>query len=399
MSQAPEHDAAHEPPVPSERPPKVLLVDDDIDVLAAYERALRHAGYRCATAADGESALRLIGDERFDLVVSDIRMPGLDGLALLRKVREQDLDLPVILISGAPTLDDAMAAVEFGASRFLQKPIEVATLRDAVSQAIRLGRLARLKRDALQLLGNTDKLIGDRAGVEVSFDRALRTIQMVYQPIVRWSSRTVFAYEALVRSAEEALPTPGALFEAADRLDRLLELGRAIRAAIGRGVAETPEGVLLFVNLHAHELEDPDLRSSDGPLARWSQRVVFELTERTNIDEVASARATVDELRRLGYRIAIDDLGAGYAGLSSFATLEPEFVKLDLSLVRDIHVNELKRRLVASMINTCRQLGVDIVAEGVEVAGERDALIELGCDLFQGYLFARPAPRYPTVSW
>jgi EAL domain-containing protein (putative c-di-GMP-specific phosphodiesterase class I) len=374
-------------------------VDDDLDVLQAYDRALRHAGYHCTLASSGEVALDRIGRDRFDLVVSDVRMPGLDGVALLRRVRERDLDLPVILISGAPTLEAAMGAVELGASRFLAKPIDLPTLREAVEQGVRLGRLARLKRDALELLGNTEKLVGDRAGVEVSFERALATVNMVYQPIVRWSTRTVFAHEALVRSSEQALPTPGALFDAAERLSRVYDLGRRIRGIIAERVQADSGGLLFFVNLHPHDLEDPTLRSADGRLAPYADRVVFELTERTSLDDVHDARAVVDELRQRGYRIAIDDLGAGYAGLSSFATLEPDFVKLDLSLVRGIDANVLKRRLVESMIATCRQLGVDVVAEGVETCAERDALVDLGCDLLQGYLFARPAARFPDVAW
>jgi EAL domain-containing protein (putative c-di-GMP-specific phosphodiesterase class I)/CheY-like chemotaxis protein len=370
-----------------EEQPRLLLVDDDLDVLQAYQRALSYAGYHCTLAPDGAAALREIERQRFDLVVSDVRMPGLDGVSLLRRVRESDLDLPVILISGAPTLDAAMGAVELGASRFLAKPIELSTLRDAVSHAVQLGRLARLKRDALELLGNTDMLVGDRAGVEVSFRRALETLNMVYQPIVRWSTRTVFAHEALVRAGEPSLPTPGALFDAAERLGRVYDLGRQIRSVVAQRAASEPPGLLFFVNLHARDLEDATLRSADAPLAPHAARVVFELTERTSLEEVRDARMVVDEL------------GAGYAGLSSFATLEPEFVKLDLSLVRGIDANVLKRRLVESMIATCGQLGVEVVAEGVETTAERDALLELGCDLFQGYLFARPHAQFPDVAW
>ena len=378
---------------------RLLLVDDDVVVLEAYERALRHAGFECVLASDGESALKQIEQQRFDLVVSDVRMPGLDGVALLRRVRERDLDLPVILISGAPTLDAAMGAVELGASRFLAKPIDLPTLRAAVDHAVGFGRLARLKRDALEMLGQTDRLVGDRAGAEGSFGRALASLKMFYQPIVRWSKRQVFAHEALVRAAEQSLPTPGALFDAAERLGRVYELGRRIRSLIAERIAAESEDLLFFVNLHPTDLLDPMLRTVDAPLAPHALRVVFELTERTNLADVHDARAVIDDLRSRGYRVAVDDLGAGYAGLSTFATLEPEFVKLDMSLVRGVDGNFLKRRLVESMIITCRQLNVDIVAEGVETPAERDTLVELGCDLFQGYLFARPAPRFPDVAW
>ena len=102
-------------------------------------------------------------------------------------------------------------------------------------------------------------------------------------------------------------------------------------------------------------------------------------------------------LRNRGFRIAIDDLGAGYAGLSSFALLEPEFVKLDMTLIRDIDTSSVKQKLVKSIASMCKDMGLFVIAEGVETPGERDSVIDLGCELLQGYLFARPGPAFPEV--
>ena len=96
-------------------------------------------------------------------------------------------------------------------------------------------------------------------------------------------------------------------------------------------------------------------------------------------------------LRKLGYRIAVDDLGAGYAALGALATLEPEIVKLDMSLVRDLDRHPTKRRVVGAIATLCRELGSRVVAEGVETAGASSRVVtEVGIDLFQGYLLARP---------
>src|SRR5581483_12029737 len=119
--------------------------------------------------------------------------------------------------------------------------------------------------------------------------------------------------------------------------------------------------------------------------------------ERAPLDRFPRAAAVIGELRDLGFRIAIDDLGAGYAGLTSFAVLEPEFVKLDMSLIRDIHRSPIKQKLVRSMTNLCHDMGVTVVAEGVEVPEERDAAIDAGCHLLQGYLFAKPAKPFPNA--
>jgi EAL domain-containing protein (putative c-di-GMP-specific phosphodiesterase class I) len=107
----------------------------------------------------------------------------------------------------------------------------------------------------------------------------------------------------------------------------------------------------------------------------------------------------IHALRSMGFKIAVDDLGAGYSGLTSFARLEPEIVKIDMSLVRDIEREPMQCKLVASLASLCRDTNRLVVAEGVETIEERDALIACGCDLLQGYLFARPGPPFPIVSW
>src|SRR5207253_1157687 len=110
-------------------------------------------------------------------------------------------------------------------------------------------------------------------------------------------------------------------------------------------------------------------------------------------------RARFDRLREQGFRIALDDLGAGYASLSTFVKLQPELVKLDMSLVRGLHEDFTKQSLVRSITNLCSQLGIAVIAEGVETEEERVALLDLGADLLQGYLFAKPARPFPEVNW
>src|SRR6185436_13158515 len=143
-------------------------------------------------------------------------------------------------------------------------------------------------------------------------------------------TQTVFGYEALLRTNEPSLPHPGAVLDAATRLGRLEELGRIIRnRAAGPMLANPTDTARLFVNLHVTDLLDPLLSSPNSPLAAISTRVVLEITERSSLDEVRDVRARVAALREMGYSIAVDDLGAGYAGLTSFTLLEPEIVKLD----------------------------------------------------------------------
>jgi EAL domain-containing protein (putative c-di-GMP-specific phosphodiesterase class I) len=208
----------------------------------------------------------------------------------------------------------------------------------------------------------------------------------------------VYGYEALVRTEEPSIPHPGALFDAAERLGRVHELGRRIRDACARRIPELPQHTLLFVNLHTRDLTDEQLYEAHQALADAAPRVVLEITERARLEQIDDVRGRISKLRDYGFRIAIDDLGAGYSGLTSFATLEPDVVKLDMALVRNVDSSPQKQKLIRAMVTVCRDLDAKVVCEGVETVAERDALVELGCDLFQGYLFGRPSRDLAAVT-
>jgi EAL domain-containing protein (putative c-di-GMP-specific phosphodiesterase class I) len=144
---------------------------------------------------------------------------------------------------------------------------------------------------------------------------------------------------------------------------------------------------------------DPDLVAPESALASIAGSVVLEITERASLDNVENVRSRVRTLRELGFRIAIDDLGAGYAGLTSFALLEPDIVKLDMGLIRRIDIKPVQQKLVRSMTSVCKDMGLLVVAEGIETVEERETVIDLGCDLLQGFLFARPGPPFPLAVW
>lgn len=373
---------------------RLLVVDDDAQLRSMMAEVLVSAGFRVDTAADGRQALERIDSATYDVIVSDISMPGLGGVELLRHVRERDVDLPVILITGDPALPTVLQAFEHGAFRYLVKPVKLDVLEDAVTRAARLHALARVKRQALQLLGDE---LGDPATLESRLSAAMRSLWLAFQPIVQAADGRVYAYEAFVRAKEASLAMPSALFGAAERLGGVPELGRAIRAAAAACMHELPAGVSLFLNLHSRELDDDELYDRGSVLTAWASRVVLEITERAPLDAVRGLQDRVARLRTIGYRLAVDDLGAGYAGLSTFAQLQPEIVKLDMSLVRGVDAEPTKLAIVRSMRQLCTDLGILVVAEGVETAAERDALVDAGCPLLQGYLFARPASTFTLM--
>jgi EAL domain-containing protein (putative c-di-GMP-specific phosphodiesterase class I) len=369
---------------PRQKRADVLLVDDDKLVVRAVERILVAGGYTVDKATDAQQAAREAMAGGYDVVVSDIHMPGMSGTELLGVLRSYGCDVPVVLMTGAPTIDSARDAVELGAVQYLTKPIDREALLRAVARA---QAVHRRPRDA-----HPDPALG------AGFDRALGSLWMAFQPIVSLTAHGPIAYEALMRSREPGFQNPMAILEYAERSGRMSEVGRAVRELCADAAANVPRGMMLFVNVHAQDLFDAELFSSSSPLASYADNVVLEITERGAIDEIGDIQARMRRLRSLGYRLAIDDLGAGYAGLSSIAVLEPDFIKLDMSLTRDLGASPLRQRLVSSMVEACRDTGMKLVAEGVETVHELAKLTELGCDLLQGYHFAKPTSQFVKVA-
>lgn len=381
---------------------RVLVIDDERAVRRAQARVLASIVDEVIEAADGREAIELVASSAFDAVVSDVSMPGMDGLALLRRIREHDLDVPVVLVTGQPDVASAVQAVGLGAFNYLMKPVEPAALRDVVKRAIELHRIARMKAEAFKLVQGGHRPAAEMTALQVTFERALERLYVVFQPIGH--ATAIYGYEAFVRTDEPGISDPMAFLGAAERLQRVHDLSRALRAAIVRAIENNdakgarPPGAL-FINLHPIDLLDEQLYSSTSDFARLAPHTVLELTERQSLHDVSDIRQRVARLRSLGFRIAIDDLGAGYGGLTSFAQLEPEIVKLDASLVHDVHRSPTKQRLILSMTSVCREMGMVVVAEGVETLEERNTVVDLGCQLLQGYLFARPGRGFPAWSW
>ncbi len=392
--------AARTPPGPTttQPPPRLasgverhaLVVDDDDHVRRFVARLLRKAGFEVVEADSGFRAIGALEARPFDVVVSDVRMPDGGGLDLLRAVRRIDLDVPVILMTGDPSLDAAAAAVEYGAFRYLTKPVDAEVLLQTVGHAARAHALARIRREAFNVTG-AHAGAADRAGLEVRFDQAVAGLWMAFQPIVHATSGAPFGHEALMRSSEPSFPHPPALLDAATQLGRLPLIGRKVRGLASAAFATRKDDLALFVNLHPDDLLDIDLVDESALLTRIAPRVILEITERASLEISPMLRERIDRLRQLGFRLAVDDIGAGYSGLTSFTELMPEVVKIDMSLVRDVHKSALKQRTIGALCALCHEVGTLVVGEGVETPDERDALSGLGCDLLQGYLIGRPS--------
>jgi EAL domain-containing protein (putative c-di-GMP-specific phosphodiesterase class I) len=317
-------------------------------------------------------------------------------------MRLDGIDVPVILMTGSATVDSAVEAMELGIVRYLQKPFRLAEVQEAARQAVPVGRLSLMER------AKCSERIPDTAqGWRNHFERgevlaqSLRELWIAYQPIVDLDGKRVVAYEALVRSKHPQMRDAAPVLNAAERLGRLSELGQRVRELAPQPFTTDRTGAdrLLFINVNPLDLEDESLYSTDSPLAAMASRVVLELTERASLAGVKASSERIERLRRIGYRIAIDDLGSGYAALSALASLQPDFVKLDMAITREIDSDPTRQNIMAPMIRVIHDLGAEVVGAGVESEAEARTLSRLGCDYLQGYFFARPRAAFPDVYW
>lgn len=218
---------------------------------------------------------------------------------------------------------------------------------------------------------------------------------MAFQPIVDLSQGGVFAHEALVRGpSNESAPSVLSQINNSNRygFDQACRV-RAIELASRLGLPDT--GASLSINFLPNAVYNPracisaTLRIADKvnfPL----DRIIFEITEQEQVVDHQHLLAIIAEYKRNGFRTAIDDFGAGYSGLNLLAKFQPDIIKLDMELIRGIDTDVVRRAIVLSIVMVCRDLGITIVAEGIETEAECRTLQDMGINLFQGYLFARP---------
>jgi EAL domain-containing protein (putative c-di-GMP-specific phosphodiesterase class I)/GGDEF domain-containing protein len=223
-----------------------------------------------------------------------------------------------------------------------------------------------------------------------------RAVYVDYHPIVVTDTREVFGYEALARGVMRSLRSPEVMFDVAAEADLVWELSRLCRARAIEGIeTRLQPDELLFLNVDPHDFSDPAFDENE---VKYPERVVIEITERTAIKDYPKFRERLRLFRERGFRFAVDDAGSGYAGLGSIANLEPDFIKLDISLINAIDTNFIKQNLVATMVRFANDHGAKVVAEGVERAEEFKAVQELGVHLVQGFFLHRPShlPAQPA---
>ena len=232
----------------------------------------------------------------------------------------------------------------------------------------------------------------------------LKDIKAVFQPIVSLSDGEIFGYEALSRGPQGSiLEQPNALFPAAEQFNKVWELEFLCRSKAFARAHGLPKDKMLFVNVDPKIMNDPRFEKGVtlDMLAQHkidASNIIFEITEKNSIEDYKSFRKVLDNYTSQGYKIAIDDMGSGYSGLKLVAETRPQFIKIDMDLIRNIDKDALKQGLIKAFYEFSVVANIKMIAEGIETIDELNTLINIGIPYGQGYWLQRPAPQFLDSS-
>ncbi|HEY5454699.1 MAG TPA: EAL domain-containing protein [Acidothermaceae bacterium] len=384
---------------------RVIVVDDNPANVSALVSVLGDAGLRniaCATNPRAGLDLASISDP--DVILLDLHMPGLDGYGVLEELVATSGGsghFPVVVVMGDTTPDTLHRALSLGARDFLATPL------DPIEVVLRVRNMLenRFLHNALQdqnfalndeldeMKEDDERLQREQNGHLERIEQVLEhesSLAMVFQAIVDLTDHSIVGVEALSRFAGKPMRSPDLWFEEAASvgLGPTLEM-KAISAALAQA-SRLPDEAFLAINV------SPDLLLSgkldyliDDPIC---SRLVFELTEHVVVDDYGPIRSRIARFREKGARIAIDDTGAGFSSMRHILLLQPEIIKLDQSLTHGVDHDPARRALASSLVSFARDIGSDLIAEGVETADELLTLERLGAQWVQGFHIARPEP-------
>jgi EAL domain-containing protein (putative c-di-GMP-specific phosphodiesterase class I)/CheY-like chemotaxis protein len=383
---------------------RVLVVDDDAVNLALLDKMLRSAGIAAVhTLTDPRLVVARCEELQPDLVLLDLHMPYMDGyevLAALRAALPPHTFLPVLVLTADVTDEARERALDAGAKDFLTKPLDRIETIQRVRNLLETRELYRtvqnhnaaLRAELDARREHDERLAAERRLRRTRIEQVLRgdALSMVFQPITDIRHDRVVGVEALARFNCEPRRPPNEWFDEATDVDlgSALELA-AVDAAL-RQLHRLPPDAFLSLNVSPATAVCVDLVTRLRGTA--GAKIVLELTEHTRVQSYALLLAALTELRRHGVRIAVDDAGAGYAGLQHLLRLRPDIIKLDLDLTRGIHTDPARRALAGALVGFAKEIEAVVVAEGVETADELATLHTLDVAWGQGYHLARPGP-------
>lgn len=232
---------------------------------------------------------------------------------------------------------------------------------------------------------------------------ATRKLRSVYQPIVSTRSAAVLGWESLIRGPQDSyFRHPDNIFTFAEEEGLLLQLEKSCRESALNNIGEMGPGQKLFINVHPNAINESSFKEGEEisllrNLSIKPANIVFEITERHHIKDFSSINRILRHFRDQGFMVAVDDVGCGFSTLQSIAEIRPDYLKIDMSLVRGIHKDRIKTALMETMVAFAEKIGSEVIAEGVEEEAELAALVDIGVHYAQGYFLGRPSfPKQAT---
>jgi len=370
--------------------------DAMLRALGEFLRRNRRTSDLPAYLAEGDVMARFAGDT-FALILPETdRTGGATRAEHLRRALEQ-----ADLGGGLPHITVSLGVAAFPAhAQEADALIAAAAIALEAAKEAGRNRLICWSRE-LSVGGRLDAgQVRHEADKFAALGRSIRdrTFRAVYQPIVDLAAGSELAWEALTRPLDPAFTSIVDLLGTAEQGGLVHALGRVLREIQIAAIGQLPADKLLFLNVHPFEFLVQGGIEGEPALKPWTKRLVLELTEAGEVSNFYRARERVAALREAGFRIAVDDLGSGYSSLNNLALLEPDFVKLDMAMVRGIERGGRAARLIKHILEYCRGEGMLVICEGIETQEELRVVRELGVPLVQGYLFAQPGPAFPLAA-
>jgi EAL domain-containing protein (putative c-di-GMP-specific phosphodiesterase class I)/AmiR/NasT family two-component response regulator len=379
----------------------VLIVDDNEANVALVRALLEKDGmHRIATETDSRRVAGRLAAIDPDLVLLDLHMPHLDGHAVLRQIIRfaAGTYLPVLVLTADTGVHERDRALGQGARDFLTKPLDIVEFALRVANLLETRQLYAAIRNAAHDPSHTPTAVGaelPRVRGDVESVLRERSITPVYQRVAELSTLTTVGYEALARFPTRHEHGPAGWFSDAFAVGHGVELEWLAVVQALPFLDECSDGFLALNMSPATVLQLPPDEFCDR--TRGS-RIVIELTEHVPIEDYAALGRALRRVRDRGVRLAADDVGSGYAGFRHLVALEPDIIKLDISLVSGIDHSRSQRALTSALVAFSGDVGAVVIAEGVETVAELETLRDLGVPWAQGYHLGRPEPRVRAAS-
>jgi EAL domain-containing protein (putative c-di-GMP-specific phosphodiesterase class I)/DNA-binding response OmpR family regulator len=379
----------------------VLIVDDNAANVALLKALLLDAGlHQVVTETDPRRVFGLLPVVNPDLVLLDLQMPHVNGLELLGAITRFAAGsyLPVMVLTADTSPDTRNRAFERGARDFLTKPLDVVEVVLRTANLLETRQLHQMLRSQSPVptpaaipgpaTGEHDRV--EAAGHRVRAVLRDRSIVPFFQPVIDLDSMAMVGQEALARFPMPHPQGPAGWFSDAFASGMGSELEwLAVMNALP--VLETAQpDTFLALNMSPATIELIPERNIFDP--SMCPQIVIELTEHVPIEDYSAIHRALAGLRSHGARLAADDLGSGYAGFRHLVALQPDVVKLDISLIRGIHRSRPQRALASALVAFAHDISAEVIAEGVEEAAEVEVLRDMGIRWAQGYYLGMPAP-------